>query len=683
MKRKMIGAAAAYMSGSFFASFFNDVRAWLIGAAAVAMVLIFGRKRGWKRTDSLLLGIAFTVGIVLYSSYTAASYKPVVAYDGTDGSFTGSITEITRYDSNRAGYVLKGRINGVTDAKITYFGYDPDARYGDTVSIEKCTFRKPSNDYIFNSELYYKADGIFLSAASAENVRITHTHTRFIRNKLADFRSYMTERLKAETDEDVGGFLAGMIFGEKRELDSDIKTSLYRSGIGHILAVSGLHVSIIALLLMSVLKKANVNRFVSYGIMNVMLISFVAMANYPVSAIRAAIMMDLFHGARLIRRQNNSLNSLAIASLIILTSQPYAIFDAGFLLSVSGTFGIAVFAPFMTKNMKYETIPQIIAKDLITALCTSVSVFPISMIFFDETSMISPAANVLLVPLCTISMINGLIFVITGGVLPILYPAKIFTGFVIAVSRRLADVRLFHLPHGSDFTAQLLVFLGSAVLGVYFIAHSRKAVAVSAALAAAIYGLTAASLMHIHRNELTVAVVGKGKNAAAVVTYHGTADVIDLTGHYKNPRYVQRYLTVNGYDNVSHLVLTKKAEERYQSYLDEFGFISISEKMFMADGDEVRDGGVYLFDKDGFSIERDAYTITYSSGVLTVSGMGGDVTFLTAQANIPETSSYTIRCGSKAESIAVPSGVNDIMLDDHNNCFEMILSENGSSIRSL
>ncbi|HOC32842.1 MAG TPA: ComEC/Rec2 family competence protein, partial [Ruminococcus flavefaciens] len=352
MKRKMIGAAAAYMSGSFFASFFNDVRAWLIGAAAVAMVLIFGGKRGWKRTDSLLLGIAFTVGIALYSAYTAVSYKPVVAYDGTDGSFTGSITEITRYDGNRAGYVLKGRINGVTDAKITYFGYDPDARYGDTVSIEKCTFRKPSNDYIFNSELYYKADGIFLAAASAENVRITHTHTRFIRNKLADFRSYMTERLKAETDEDAGGFLAGMIFGEKRELDSEIKTSLYRSGIGHILAVSGLHVSIIAILLMSVLRKANVNRFISYGIMNVMLISFVAMANYPVSAIRAAIMMDLFHGARLIHRQNNSLNSLAIASLIILTAQPYAIFDAGFLLSVSGTFGIAVFAPFMTKNMK-------------------------------------------------------------------------------------------------------------------------------------------------------------------------------------------------------------------------------------------------------------------------------------------------------------------------------------------
>ncbi|HOC33277.1 MAG TPA: hypothetical protein PKI82_04275, partial [Ruminococcus flavefaciens] len=143
------------------------------------------------------------------------------------------------------------------------------------------------------------------------------------------------------------------------------------------------------------------------------------------------------------------------------------------------------------------------------------------------------------------------------------------------------------------------------------------------------------------------------------------------------------YLTVNGYNNVSHLVLTNKAEERWLSYLEEFEFIGISGKMFMADGNEVRDGGVYFFGKDGFSIERDEYTITYRSGVLTVSGMGEDVVFLTSQADIPETSSYIIRCGSRAESIAVPPGVKDIVLDEHNNCFEMILSENGSSIRSL
>ena len=78
MKRKMIGAAAAYMSGSFFASFFTDARVWLITVGAVCMTLYFGAKRGWKRSDNILLAIAFTLGISMYSLYTSVCYKPAV-----------------------------------------------------------------------------------------------------------------------------------------------------------------------------------------------------------------------------------------------------------------------------------------------------------------------------------------------------------------------------------------------------------------------------------------------------------------------------------------------------------------------------------------------------------------------------------------------------------------------------
>ena len=679
----MIGAAAAYMSGSFFASFFTDARVWLITVGAVCMTLYFGAKRGWKRSDNILLAIAFTLGISMYSLYTSACYKPAVSYDGTDGSFMGRIAEITRYDGHRAGYVLKGRINGVTDARITYFGYDPDARYGDTVSIEKCTFRKPSNTYVFNSELYYKADGIFLSAASAENVRITHTHTRFIRNKLADFRSYMTERLKAETDDDVGGFLAGMIFGEKRELDSEIKTSLYRSGIGHILAVSGLHVSIIALLLMSVLRKANVNRFLSYGIMNVMLILFVAMANYPVSAIRAAIMMDIFHGARLFRRQNDSLNSLAAASLIIVMVQPYAIFDAGFLLSVSGTFGIAVFAPFMTKNMKYDTVLHIIIKDFMNAMCTSLSVFPVSMLFFDETSIISPAANVLMVPLCTASMINALIFVLTGGRLHILYPAKTLTGMVIAISRKLAGVSFLHVPHGWDTASQLLIFFGFFVLGTYFITHSGKAVALSAAFSVALYGIMSVFYFSSRNSKLIVAVLGNSSNAAAVITFNGSTDIIDLSGNRKVPEYVDKYLRTNGISRVTRLVLTKNVPTVYEAYKSSLSFTETGEYVFAKEKDNEYAGNVAVFDDNGFTIERERYDVSYSSRILTVDHCGKTIAVVPSGSHDTTSADKVIRYGRIPKNAEISNDNTDIWLSSDNNCFEIIMSDNNISIRSL
>ena len=614
MKRKMIGAAAAYMSGSFFAFFINDVSVWLIAAAAVCMTLYFGKKRGWTVRDDVLLGVMFTVGIAVYSMYTAFSYKPVVAYDGKFGSFSGRVMEMTVYENDRAGYVLKGRINGETKAKINYYGADMSASYGDIITIGNCRFAVTQSDYLFDSESYYKSEGIFLTVNSVRDVSVERTCSRPIRNVMADFRETMTARLKEKSDETTGAFLAAMIFGEKRQLDGELKTALYRSGIGHILAVSGLHVSIIAMLLMAALKGLRVNRFLSYAIMNAVLVMFVVMANSPVSAVRAAIMMDFFHAAGLFRRQNDSLNSLSAAAIIITAVQPYSIINAGFLLSVSGTFGIAVFAQFMVKNMKYGTVPQILAKDFAAAIFTAVSVFPFCILFFDETSVISPVSNVFLVPLCTAAMVNGVVFVLTGGVLPILFPARVFVNVVVEITERMARVKAFHAACNSDDAKRLLIFLGIACVGLYFIGHSRKAVAVGTALSIAVFGIFSAAELKRHRSEFIVAVLGKGSSAAVVVTYGGAADIIDISGNNRSSDYVGHYLAVNGIDEADHLALTKNAAEQYGNYMEELRFVEISELLIPSDVGTAD----HVFDENGFSINRSGYSIGYAEGVLTV-----------------------------------------------------------------
>ena len=673
----MIGAAAAYMSGSFFAYFFYDAILLPILIGTVSIGLYFGKKHKWTKNDGILLSVAFTVGIAVYSAYTAYAYRPAVSFDGKFGTFSGEVTEITNYENDRAGYVLKGRINGDTKAKITYYGADLSAEYGDIVDIGECRFAVPESDYLFDSENYYKSEGIFLTAASAEEVSIVHTDSRPIRNKAAEFRETMTERLKEKSDETTGAFLSAMLFGEKRQLDGRVKTALYRSGIGHILAVSGLHVSIIAMLFMSLLKWLNVNRFVSYILMNAVLILFVVMADSPISAIRSTIMMDFFYAAGLFRRQNDSLNSLSAASLVLSLSNPYVIVNAGFLLSVSGTFGIAVFAPFMTKNMKYGTVPQIIVKDLFMALFTALSVLPFCVLFFSEASVISPLSNVLLVPLCTAAMINGVIFVLTGGILPILFPARVLVNVVVSVTSKLAEVSFLHISCGSQMTKELLLFLGAFCLGIYFIGQSRKAMAAALALCIGIFSVYTTVDSMKRRNEFIVAILGKGRNAAVVVTHMGAADIIDISGNANSADYVAKYLTERGISEADHLVLTRNTASQYENYMAETKFTRINEFIIPSEDGKAD----HVFDEGGFSIDRDAYCIRYTDGALTVRFGSESVTVQPASADTENADSYDIRYGSLKKGSEISDDA--VYLEKGNNNFEIVLSEKGGTERRL
>ena len=673
----MIGAASAYLSGSFFAFFFSDITAWLILGAAVCMILYFGKKRGWTKADGLLVTVLFTIGIAVYSAYTAFVYKPVVSYDGKVSSFSGEVTEISRNSEKSSVYTLKGRINGSTKAKIYYRSTDVSAEYGDTVNIAYCSFSVPQKDYLYDKETYYRSEGIFLEVTEFQGEEIIHSHSRPIRNKTAVFREKMTERLKEKSDETTGAFLAAMLFGEKRQLEDDVKTALYRSGIGHILAVSGLHVSIIAMLLMTLLKKLNINRFVSYALMNIVLILFVVMADSPVSAIRATVMTDFFYAAGLFRRQNDSLNSLSAASLLICLVQPYSIMNTGFLLSVSGTFGIAVFASFMTKKLDYGTVPQILKKDALCALLTAVSVFPFCVLFFDETSVISPISNVLLVPLCTAAMINGVVFVLTGGVLPILYPARILVTLVVDISEKLAEVRVFHIAGISDASKKLLVFFGFACVGLYFIEHSRKAVAVGTALSIAFFGVFSKAETDKRKKDFIVAVLGNGRDAAVVVACMGACDIVDISGNYRSPAYVSRYLAVNGISEVDHFVLTKNAASLYPAYMEKFGFVDIDEYFIPADVGTAD----HVFDENGFSIDRSAYSIRYSEGVLNVVYGAESVTVQPASSENAAENGWDIRYGLPEKGAERAAGA--VYLDSGRNNIEIVLSEKGSFERRL
>lgn len=645
----MIGAAAAYMSGLFFASSFTGTSGILAASAAAAVLLFLYGRKAVNRTDIAVLAVCFTAAFAVSTAYTAVKYSPAAALDGASGSFTGSVTDVTEYDRGNAAYILSGVTDSGVRVKVSYYGTDMGAAYGDTITVGRCSFSLPDNDYLFRNADYYRSQGVFLSLDNTKDVAIKHEGRRWLKNTLAAYRSHIIEEFRSTLGDDCGGFLAGMTFGRKQGLDHNIKTALYRSGIGHILAVSGLHVSVIVSLLMLLLERLRVGRFVSFGIMNILLLLLIIMADAPVSAVRAAIMAEFLYSAPLFRRENDTLNSLFAAALIICVAQPYAVFSAGFLLSLSGTFGIGVFAPWMTRNIDRGCFTGKAAAAVIAAVCTTLSVFPLSMYFFDETSIVSPVVNVLIVPLCTAAMVLGVLFILTGGVLHFLIiPAGTAIRAVIWICDRIARIGVFHTG-GGHIPAALMITAGIITVLIYILTHSRRSVALASAVSMVLFAVFSLGNAAVMRRCVRIAVLGRGTNAAVVVSSCGRTDLIDLSGHYRSPDYVRRYLSLNGLDCVDCAVLTKNAQSQYSAYKDALDHFPVYEWITADDRVIAADMG--------------SYSINFHDGMAEIGLDNGSVTVLPVDSEAPYRG-IAVYYGSVKKNTYVYNDKRSIYLDE-------------------
>lgn len=626
MKRKMIGAAAAYMTGLFFASFFNGIGTLLILAAASVIFLAAGRYSGYRKNDYIIISLFFCSAVLISTVYTHVLYRPVAAYDGKTGSFEGVVTDIRRYDGEHASYVLKGHIDGDKAAKVSYYSADADVGYGDTIRLSGCEFSAPEGDYAYNSRGDLRSRHIFLRVDRAETAEVIHRDSRSIRAGIMGYRERMISEFRIALGADAGDFLAGMVFGEKQGMDEDVKTSLYRCGIGHVLAVSGLHVSVVALALIWLLRKLRVNKYASFVMVTMLLAVITVMADSPVSAIRAAIMVEIMYSARLFRRQNDTFNSLAAAVLLICLADPYVIYSSGFLMSVAGTFGIGVFGTYMAELIPDKGYLTSFLSKLTGAFCAMLCIMPLSMKYFDETSLISPVTNVIIVPFCSVCMITGVVYVFTGGSIDLLGFAGAVIQMIFNISDKLARISATYFTASSERVVAFSFFCAAAVILVQAVFRSRLYTGAAASLSCSLIFLFSALNGRMLYDTFTVAVLGSGNNAAVVVSFKGNTDVIDISGSYRSPMYVKKYLSRNNIGNIRDLVLMEDIQSQYSAYKGELEFIAADEWLVSGETEVLGGGPVSCYGSEGM-ISCEGYDIFFSDDRLVISYGDTDITF--------------------------------------------------------
>lgn len=600
MKRPAVWIGFSYLLGLLTASVTaqSDGILLCIGIALCAGLALLWNRTVWKYL--LCSTLSCLIACCSYWHCETLLNREIAEqerYAGQGAEFTGEVTELSHYQSNYTGYVLTGYFAdnpGSDKIKIHLFCEDQNADYGDSMTIYGIPERIRGN-YIFDSEAYYQAKHIFLEFNfQTEILDVDPSRKSSSLQNLVyaiyRWRSIMTERLQARMSQETGGFLTGMLFGDKSGIDSHTKKALYRMGIGHILAVSGLHLDFLAMCLGFVLQKCKAGRKLTFVVTGIACGLFAICAGGTVSVKRACVMILISQSAKLCYRQPDTLNSLAIAILLLGLENPFVIRSAGFWLSCAGAFGIGVVADYMTRPEKSGDLKntensgnlqkisgkipgkflRIILKNIISFWWVFLVILPVSVFYFDEISLISPLSNLLLVPVCMVMLCLGAIAVCFGGVG---FPAELCCSvadvlgkFILNISDRLAGLPWTHVSLHSDILKFLILAGTVFVIMGHVLLRDRKFTNFCVILAL----VTTCGLVSLEdalqTQELKIAILGEGTHCAVVVRDQTEAIIFDMSGHVGNAEMVSAYLEETGTEQLREIYCNKPGEKILHAY---------------------------------------------------------------------------------------------------------------------
>ena len=223
--------------------------------------------------------------------------------------------------------------------------------------------------------------------------------------------------------EEHGGLMSSILLGEKSAPSAEMKRMFQKNGIGHILVISGLHMSFLGVGLYSILRKCGLS-FVAAGLIGLLfLMVYTLMIGIGVSSFRALLMFAIRMGAEIWGRRYDGANSLAIALMAFLLWRPTHINEPGFLLSFGAVLSIVMVMPVLTKyfvKRKEKRWVKTIKKAFFLNLSINLMILPIIATFFFEFPMYTVFINMLVVPLMVFLLGAGLIGSLLYVMIPIL-----------------------------------------------------------------------------------------------------------------------------------------------------------------------------------------------------------------------------------------------------------------------
>jgi competence protein ComEC len=294
--------------------------------------------------------------------------------------------------------------------KIRFSASDLELSYGDEIvtiaTISK--LKSSSNPFAFNYEEYLNYQGIYGRGFSRIPVKVTGRKIAVFKAFSIKLRKFLRDRIEQRCP-DNAGFLKAIIIGEKSDLD-EIRETLTKAGLSHILAVSGLHVALISVIIFTLLRIIIRQRILLRILTIILLIMYGAVCSWSPSVSRAVIMISLYFLGQIMQRKVNANNCL-FASLIIITAiSPAQISSVGLHLSFCAVIVLLNIIPYFTRHIYRIHLPQNKLRKVVYAALTliivsfllSIFLAPVTLYNFNQFNLNGFIGNLLGIPLISI-----------------------------------------------------------------------------------------------------------------------------------------------------------------------------------------------------------------------------------------------------------------------------------------
>lgn len=420
------------MLGSF--AFFEYFGLYSLIIPAIILILSFIKPifRFIKSSFLIILAALSILSITLSFIYFDLWYDAAKRYNLKESTVTCTVTDMEPTGAYRALEVKCDNINNtlLSDYKLIV---NVNTNEYQNLSIGS----KIKIKGVIEESINPKFSGKISEIEELEIVKIGDFTTEY---KISSYRKAISRRLIMSTNKEVGGLLSALLFGEKEYLSPQIKLDFKRLGLSHILALSGMHLAILAVGFSKLLMLIGINKKSATVCTVLFTVAYMAFTGFSVSVTRAGLMLIISSVLFLISSSHDSMTSLFLSVFLIVLFDPNAINDLALWLSAFATLGIIVMNEWLSQHYRKPSFLWWILVSLLSSFFAIAATSFITVLKFDGISLFAPITTLIFSFLTELFIYTGIILLFIGNLMPFNFLTTALGNLIIKLSSSLSEL---------------------------------------------------------------------------------------------------------------------------------------------------------------------------------------------------------------------------------------------------